>query len=265
MCTEVCDSQEDWMNSLNSLVCLNLIFSHVSKACTCFFLEIQITPNNESPITKMGGQIFNNTCLQIMVGLFLLLAHGHSMRSILQCGASRARLRVNGIAHSWARCANEKGSNAFCVWPSSVSVSPLSHRGSIASPVKLLLLMMGQWGLFVIRYYTPPPSHLPFTLQTSIFPWPSKTTPPLSHTGQARLMQLCIINILNKKKGKVSAEIWVWTPPNHHPPPAQPPAPRFESLLAVCTGSSRLRIDSRTRCCSEADKDNRQGHLGKWR
>lgn len=97
---------------------------------------------------------------------------------------------------------------SFCIWPSSVSVCPhpptqYTHtyidRGLISPLVKLLLLMMGQWGLFVIQYYTPPPSHphLPFTLQTSIFPWPSKTTPLLCHTDQARLTQLCIINILD--------------------------------------------------------------------
>lgn len=171
MCTEVCDSQED------SVTWTEKCFCHISKACTCFFFSAEKkykllrTVKVRSP--KWGGRFLTTHCLQIMIGLFLLLAHGHSMHSILQGDASRARLRVNGIAHSWARCANETGSNTFCVWPSSVSVAPLSHRGSIASPVKLLLLMMGQWGLFVIRYYTPPPSHLPFTLQTSIFPWPS--------------------------------------------------------------------------------------------
>lgn len=30
-------------------------------------------------------------------------------------------------------------------------------------------------------------------------------------------MQVCIINILNTKKGKVSIGIWVWKHPNHHP------------------------------------------------
>lgn len=73
----------------------------------------------------------------------------------------------------------------------------LSHRGLIASPVKLLLLMMGQWGMFVIRYYTPPLLYLPLALRTSIFPWPSKTTSLLSHTGCARLMQLYLINTVN--------------------------------------------------------------------
>lgn len=63
--------------------------------------------------------------------------------------------------------------------------------------------MMGRWGLFVISlFYAPPLSHIPFTLRTSIFPWPSGTTPPLSNAGQARLRQLCIINILNRKKEK---------------------------------------------------------------
>lgn len=65
-----------------------------------------------------------------------------------------------------------------------------------------------------------PLTQLPFTLQTSIFPWPSKTTPLLSHTGQARLVQLCIINIFNikkKERRKVSVEIWVFLATTHHP------------------------------------------------
>lgn len=69
-------------------------------------------------------------------------------------------------------------------------------------------------GGFVMWYYTPPLSHLPFTLQTSIFPWPSKNNPS---TLQARLMQLCIINTFNKKRGK-SAQ---WSGSEHHHPLTQ--------------------------------------------
>lgn len=86
---------------------------------------------------------------------------------------------VNGIIHR----ANRKGSGRISLWPS--RASPRSHRGSIASPVKLLLLMMGRRGLFVIYVdQTPPPPHteIPFTLQASIFPWPSEE-PLHSATG----------------------------------------------------------------------------------
>lgn len=128
------------------------------------------------------------------------IAHWHTactpFISLMQAGKNE------GKWYSWACCADE-------IWPSSVSVAPLSHRGSIASPVKLLLLMMSQWGLFVIWYYTPPLTHLPFTFQTSIFPWPS---PPPSHTGQPRLRTLHN-QCLELKKKKVR----VWRPPNHHP------------------------------------------------
>ena len=73
------------------------------------------------------------------------------------------RSELNGVAHSWARCAVDKKARAhfFCVWPSSVSAAPLSCRRSIASPVKLSLLMMGRWGLFVIRYTLRPPTFTP--------------------------------------------------------------------------------------------------------
>ncbi len=74
-----------------------------------------------------------------------------------------AWLKVNGIAHSWAHCGDKRGSDTFH-FDLLESLILLSHSGSIASPVKLLLLMMDQWGLFVIRYYTPPLPHLPFTL-----------------------------------------------------------------------------------------------------
>lgn len=160
--------------------------------------------------------------------------------------------QVEGKWHSWAHCADEKGANAFRIWPSSVSVAPLSHRGSIASPVKLLLLMMSQWGLFVIWYDTPPLSHIPFTLQTSIFPWPSKTTPPLSHTGQPRLRTLHNQYLKWKKKGKVG----VWRPPKHHQLTHLPPR-----LKCLCL-HWKQPIENRWQNWLVADKDNRQGHLG---
>lgn len=51
--------------------------------------------------------------------------------------------------------------------PASLSL-PLIYTESISSPVKLLLLMMGGWGLF--QNYTPPHLHLPIAIQASIFP-----------------------------------------------------------------------------------------------
>lgn len=109
-----------------------------------------------------------------------------------------ARLKVNALRHHSLPNSPRQWEKAHFVPDLLVSLNLFfSHRGLIASSVKLLLLMMGQWGMFIIRYYTPPLLHLPLPPQASIFPRPSKTTSLLSHTGHARLMQLYIINIVN--------------------------------------------------------------------
>ena len=112
--------------------------------------------------TSGREQIFNNACQQIMIGLFLLAARGHSLLSVFTVCVM---LEVTVLT-----MLTRKAQTHFAFdLPVSLHLL-LSHQRSIAASVKLLLLMMGQWGLFVIHYYTPPLSQLPFTLQTSIFP-----------------------------------------------------------------------------------------------
>lgn len=74
------------------------------------------------------------------------------------------RLKVGGVLELRGRPRR--------VFPFDLGASGGSSPGrrSMCSPVKLLWLMMSQWGLFFTRQRTPPLSHLPFTLQTSIFP-----------------------------------------------------------------------------------------------
>lgn len=168
----------EW-HELNGLMHLIHIFRHISNDCTCSTVN-----EFKSSTYDFRQEADFQQCMQLIV---------LDREVDTACTLSYSLGQVEG---NCTHCADKKGSNfAFDILVSLYLL--LSHRGLIAAPVKLLLVMMGQWGLFVIRYYTPPLSHIPFSLQTSIFSWPSKTTPLLSHTGPARLVQLCIINILN--------------------------------------------------------------------
>lgn len=130
----------------------------------------------------------------------------------------QAGLKVNGIAHSWAHSGDERLRHIFAFWPSRVSDSPLSHSRSIASPVKLLLLMMDQWGLFVIRWlYAPTPTPTIHPPDINIPMTPPKTTPRPHRPGQTNATLHNQYLKWKKIRGK-SAQRPGSEPPLKHPP-----------------------------------------------
>lgn len=123
--------------------------------------------------------------------------------------------QVKGKWHSWAHCADERGSNTFLVWPPSVSVYPTSADRS-----PLLLSFYCWWWVSggCLLYATIRPLshtyHSPCRHQYSHDP----LNQPHSATQANPDYEICIINIFFFKG------VRIWRPSAHHPLTHQPHA-----------------------------------------